>query len=37
LRLLVTIAIEVFFMTYWLMPRLTRGLAPWIYSTNGVV
>jgi uncharacterized protein len=31
LRLLVTITIEVFFMTYWLMPRLTRWLAPWIY------
>ena len=31
LRLLVTIAIEVFFMTYVLMPRLTRWLARWIY------
>jgi antibiotic biosynthesis monooxygenase (ABM) superfamily enzyme len=30
-RLLVTIAIEVLFMTYWLMPRLTRRLARWIY------
>jgi uncharacterized protein len=34
LRLLVTIAIEVFFMTYWLMPRLTRWLAPWIYPAK---
>ncbi|MBX2818119.1 MAG: antibiotic biosynthesis monooxygenase [Rhodothermaceae bacterium] len=31
LRLLVTIAIEVFLMTYLLMPRLTRWLARWIY------
>jgi hypothetical protein len=31
LRLLVTITLEVFFMTYFLMPRLTRWLAPWIY------
>jgi antibiotic biosynthesis monooxygenase (ABM) superfamily enzyme len=23
--------VVVFFMTYWLMPRLTRWLAPWIY------
>jgi uncharacterized protein len=30
-RLLVTIAIEVLLMTYVLMPRLTRVLAPWIY------
>jgi antibiotic biosynthesis monooxygenase (ABM) superfamily enzyme len=30
-RLLVTIAIEVVLMTYVLMPRLTRVLAPWIY------
>lgn len=34
LRLLVTIVIEVFFMTYWLMPRLMRWLAPWIYPAN---
>ena len=32
-RLLVTITIEVFFMTYWLMPRLTRWLARWIYPS----
>lgn len=31
LQLLVTIAIEVVLMTYWLMPRLTRHLARWIY------
>ena len=31
LRLAVTITIEVFLMTYFLMPRLTRWLAPWIY------
>ncbi|MBS2011391.1 MAG: antibiotic biosynthesis monooxygenase [Deltaproteobacteria bacterium] len=30
-RLLVTITIEVFLMTYVLMPRLTRALAPFIY------
>jgi uncharacterized protein len=32
-RMLVTIVIEVFFMTYVLMPRLTRLLAKWIYPT----
>jgi hypothetical protein len=32
-RLLVTIAIEIFLMTYWLMPRLTRWLARWIYPS----
>lgn len=31
LRLLVTITLEVFFMTYFLMPRLTRMLAWFIY------
>lgn len=30
-RLLVTITIEVFLMTYLIMPRLTRALARWIY------
>jgi uncharacterized protein len=30
-RLLITIGIEVFLMTYLVMPRLTRWLAPWIY------
>jgi antibiotic biosynthesis monooxygenase (ABM) superfamily enzyme len=34
LRLLVTIAIEVAVMTYWLMPRLTRHLARWIYPSR---
>lgn len=31
LRLFVTITVEVFLMTYILMPRLTRWLAKWIY------
>jgi uncharacterized protein len=31
LRLLVTITLEVFLMTYAVMPRLTRWLARWIY------
>lgn len=31
IRLLVTIVVEVFLMTYILMPRLTRWLARWIY------
>ncbi|HEX5754596.1 MAG TPA: antibiotic biosynthesis monooxygenase [Archangium sp.] len=31
LRLLVTIVIEVFLMTYVLMPRITRWFARWIY------
>lgn len=34
LRLLVTIAIEVLLMTYWLMPVLTRRLARWIYPSQ---
>jgi hypothetical protein len=34
LRLLATITIEVFFMTYVLMPRLTRWLARWIYPSR---
>ena len=33
-RLLVTITLEVFFMTYVLMPRLTRWLARWIYPRS---
>ncbi|MFM2140826.1 MAG: hypothetical protein RLZZ25_1091 [Gemmatimonadota bacterium] len=33
-RLLVTITIEVFLMTYVLMPRLTRWLARWIYPAR---
>ncbi len=36
LRLLVTIVIEVFVMTYVLMPRLTRWLANWIYPKKEV-
>ncbi len=36
LRLLVTIVIEVFLMTYVLMPRLTRWLARWIYPRSQV-
>lgn len=36
LRLLLTITIEVLLMTYWLMPRLTRGLARWIYPKRVV-
>lgn len=34
LRLLVTITIEVFLMTYVLMPRITRWLARWIYPAH---
>lgn len=34
LRLLVTITIEVFLMTYVIMPRLTRWLAFWIYPST---
>jgi antibiotic biosynthesis monooxygenase (ABM) superfamily enzyme len=37
LRLLVTIVIEVLLMTYWLMPRLTRWLARWIYPRTRTV
>ncbi len=36
LRLLVTVAIEVMVMTYWLMPILTRRLASWIYPRRTV-
>lgn len=35
-RLLVTIVIEVFLLTYVLMPRLTRWLARWIYPRKDV-
>ena len=34
LRLLITIAIEVVIMTWWLMPWLTRRLARWIYPAR---
>lgn len=37
LRLLVTIAIEVALMTWWLMPWLTRRLARWIYPGGAAV
>ncbi len=33
-RLLLTITLEVLLMTYWLMPRLTRHLARWIYPAR---
>lgn len=36
LRLLVTIAIEVALMTWWLMPLITRRLAFWIYPRRAV-
>ncbi|MEZ4404911.1 MAG: antibiotic biosynthesis monooxygenase [Polyangiales bacterium] len=36
LRLLVTLVIEVFLMTYVIMPRLTRWLARWIYPKRDV-
>ncbi len=35
-RLLMTITIEVFLMTYVLMPRLTRWLARWIYPRKDI-
>lgn len=37
LRLLLTIVVEVALMTFWLMPRLTRRLAPWIYPSRRTV
>lgn len=36
LRLLLTVALEVLLMTYWLMPLLTRRLARWIYPAQAV-
>jgi len=36
LRLLVTIAIEVALMTWWVMPWITRRLAPWIYPRQKI-
>jgi uncharacterized protein len=36
LRLLFTITLEVLLMTYWLMPQITRRLAPWIYPARRV-
>jgi len=36
LRLLVTIAVEVVLMTWWVMPWITRRLAPWIYPRQKI-
>jgi uncharacterized protein len=36
LRLLFTITLEVWLMTYWLMPQITRRLARWIYPSRRV-
>lgn len=36
LRLLVTIAIEVVLMTWWVMPWITRRLAPWIFPRQKI-
>lgn len=36
LRLLVTITIEVVLMTWWVMPWITRRLAPWIYPRQKI-
>jgi antibiotic biosynthesis monooxygenase (ABM) superfamily enzyme len=35
-RLFVTISIEIFLMTFVLMPRLTKLLAKWIYPSNPI-
>lgn len=37
LRLLLTIAIEVVLMTWWLMPLVTRRLARWIYPQRRTI
>jgi uncharacterized protein len=37
IRLFVTISIEIFLMTYVLMPRITRLLAKWIYPSSKTV
>jgi antibiotic biosynthesis monooxygenase (ABM) superfamily enzyme len=37
IRLFVTISIEIFLMTYVLMPHITRLLAKWIYPTSKTV
>lgn len=37
LRLLLTVTLQVVLMTYVIMPRLTRALAPWIYPTTKTV
>lgn len=36
-RLLVTVVLQVLLMTYVIMPRLTRALAPWIYPRRKAV
>ena len=36
IRLFVTISIEIFLMTYVLMPRITRLLAKWIYPSSKI-
>ncbi len=36
LRLLAVITVEVFLMTYFILPRLTRLLSKWIYPTSKV-
>jgi antibiotic biosynthesis monooxygenase (ABM) superfamily enzyme len=36
-RLFVTISIEIFLMTYVLMPRITRLLAEWIYPSSKII
>ena len=37
IRLFVTISIEIFLMTYVLMPHITRVLAKWIYPSSNTV
>jgi antibiotic biosynthesis monooxygenase (ABM) superfamily enzyme len=37
IRLFVTISIEIFLMTYVIMPRITRLLAKWIYPSSKTV
>jgi uncharacterized protein len=36
-RLFLTISIEIFLMTYVLMPRITRLLAEWIYPSSKII
>jgi antibiotic biosynthesis monooxygenase (ABM) superfamily enzyme len=37
IRLFVTISIEIFLMTYVLMPHITRALAKWIYPPSKTI
>jgi hypothetical protein len=37
IRLFVTISIEIFLMTYVLMPRITKLLSKWIYPSSKTV